>query len=245
MYKQVINLWKLRILSRIPFARPFIRLANGHSSSESGIEVFNLEFKNRIGLGPGVDKDGQFFNILSDYGFSFTDLGPVNSTNVKAVIRRLQSKSSDTLISLCINRDHARTFSLSYDFADFFDFDIPDDDIIDVLDDILDIRLTYDKYKPVLLRFSHELPRHDFENVLGFCMLNGVDGIIAATPATVKRIHDFTGSRLPVIGYGGIDTPEKAREFIESGASLIEATSGLESTGPSIAGKILKLIGTE
>ena len=241
MYKQVINRWKLRALSSMPFSRHIIRLFTGNKMSSGSRELFNnILFKNSIGLGPGVDRDGQFFSVLSDFGFSFITLGPVNSSNVKTIINRLQSKKADSVISLCINKDHCRTFSLSYDFADMFSFDIPDDDIIDTLNSILDIRLTYDQYKPILLRITHDLPQSELDNILSYCQLNGVDGIVTAGKASVSYVRSVVGNRLPIIGYGGIKTPESAKEFIDSGADLIEITDGLMKTGPSIASRIYK-----
>lgn len=239
MYKEFLNRWKLRVIGRIPFSRPVIRLLTGSKMSSGGTVLFNnIDFKNRIGIGPGIDKDGQIFDILSDFGFSFINIGPVNSSNVKAIISRLQLKKTDTVISICINGSHSKTFSLSYDFADMFCFDIPDDDITETLNDILDIRLTYDQYKPVLLRLSHELPRAELDRILGFCMLNGVDGIVAANTASVRLIRDIAGTRLHIIGYSGIDSPEKAREFIDSGADLLEITSALMKDSPFVAAKI-------
>lgn len=241
MYKQVIIRWKLRILSNIPFARPLIRLFSGRKVASNPLMLFNdIRFNNITGLGPGIDKDGQYYNVLYDFGFSFINLGPVNSSNVKTVINRLQTTPADPVISLSINQDHARTFSLAYDFADMFCFDIPDDDIIDTLNSILDIRLTYDQSKPVLLRLSHSLPHHDLENILDYCQLNGVEGIVAASTDSVRLVRSIVGDRLGIIGYGGIRTPEKALEFIEAGADLIEITDGLMQKGTSIAAKIQK-----
>ena len=225
----------------MPLTRPIIRLVNRGTASQNTLELFNnIRFKNRIGLGPGVDKDAQLYNILYDYGFSFINLGPVNSTNVKTVISRLQSKPADPVISICIDHDHARTFSMAYDFADMFSLEIPDDDIIETLNTILDTRLTYDQYKPVLLRISHKLPQSELDRIINYCLMNGVDGIVASQIETVKYVQDLVGDRIPIIGYGGIRTPEKAREFFNAGADLLEITNGLMTDGPSIIGKIQK-----
>lgn len=231
--------WRIRILGRIPFARAIIRLGKKRRA-EYARELLNLKFENPIGLGPGLDKDGTLYNTLYDFGFSFIEIGPVNSSNVLTVIGNLQKTPADPFIALCINKDHTRSFSLAYDFADFFDFEIPDNQIESVLDSILDIRLTYDTYKPVLLKLSLDFTQSELERIINFCLLNGVDGVIVAKTDLVRRVNDIVKNHIPIIGYGGIRTPEMAREMIEAGADLIEITTGLVLDGPRIAGKILK-----
>lgn len=251
MYKQIIRLfnrdtafrllkWQLGIIGRLPFARALVRIANKRNYPSLERTVFDIRFANPIGLGPGLDKDARLYNTMSDYGFSFTDIGPVNSTNVKDVLTHLQATPADGTVAICINRDHLRTFSLAYDFADMFVFEIADSDIIGTLDDILDIRLTYEKTKPVLLRITHEFNQDTLDRILDFCMFNGVDGLVVAKADYVAHIHSLTKGRLPIIGYGGVRTPESAREMLDAGASLVEITTGLVLDGPSLQKVLLK-----
>ena len=51
-----------------------------------------------------------------------------------------------------------------------------------------------------------------------------------------------TGSKLPIIGVGGIMTPEQAKEMLDAGASLIEIYTGFIYEGPAFVEKILKYI---
>ena len=60
--------------------------------------------------------------------------------------------------------------------------------------------------------------------------------------AMVKHIHQFTSGRLPVVGVGGIMSPEQAKEMLDAGASLIEIYTGFIYEGPAFVEKILKYI---
>ena len=58
-------------------------------------EVFGLKFKNPVGLAAGMDKEGQLFNELSDFGFGFIEIGTLTpkpqSGNPKKRIFRLKA----------------------------------------------------------------------------------------------------------------------------------------------------------
>ena len=58
----------------------------------------------------------------------------------------------------------------------------------------------------------------------------------------VKYIHNRTQGRLPIVGVGGIMTPEQAKQMLEAGASLIEIYTGFIYEGPSAVKKILKAL---
>ena len=251
MYKQLISLFnrdtafrimkgQIRMLGKIPFARALIRMGHKSKSSKLEREVLGLKLSNPIGLGPGLDKKGQLYNTLYDFGFSFTDIGPVSLANVKTIISNLQSNPADPVIGMCINKDHAKVFSLAYDFADFFDMEIPDSDTEKVLDEIFNIRLAYENYKPVLLRLTHDLPQEQLEKILSFALMGGIDGFVVAKSDNVRRVYDYTKGRFPIIGYGGIRTPEMAREILDAGAQLLEVTTGLVLDGPNLARKLLR-----
>lgn len=58
----------------------------------------------------------------------------------------------------------------------------------------------------------------------------------------VKYIHSQTDGKLPIIGVGGIMTPQDAQDMLNAGASLVQIYSGFVYNGPSLAKKICKLI---
>lgn len=56
--------------------------------------------------------------------------------------------------------------------------------------------------------------------------------------AMLARIHQATGGKIPLVGIGGIDSPETALAKIEAGASLLQLYTGLIYEGPSLIGRI-------
>ena len=56
----------------------------------------------------------------------------------------------------------------------------------------------------------------------------------------VRYIYGKTGGRLPIIGAGGIMSPEQAQDMLDAGASLIEIYTGFIYEGPGFVERILK-----
>lgn len=56
--------------------------------------------------------------------------------------------------------------------------------------------------------------------------------------AVVKHIHAQVGDRLPIIGCGGIFTPDDAQRMFDAGASLLQIYTSFIYEGPSIARRI-------
>lgn len=56
----------------------------------------------------------------------------------------------------------------------------------------------------------------------------------------ISYIHKKTEGRYPIIGVGGIMTPEDAQRMLEAGASLVQLYTGFIYEGPAFAKKICK-----
>ena len=116
---------------------------------------------------------------------------------------------------------------------------------------------------PILVKLSPDLGDGDVEPVAACLMAHGVDGAILANttlsregvppsahrgeggglsgrPLFVRstrllaRFFLATGGKLPLIGVGGIDSPQAALAKIRAGASLIQLYTGLVYKGPSL-----------
>jgi dihydroorotate dehydrogenase len=115
---------------------------------------------------------------------------------------------------------------------------------------------------PLLVKIAPDLTEAEVDDVLGAVALAGIDGIIA-TNTTISRagiparyadlpgglsgaplrqrstelvryIAQQTAGRLPIIGVGGIDSPDAAREKLDAGASLVQVYTGLVYAGPGL-----------
>ncbi|MDP4207906.1 MAG: quinone-dependent dihydroorotate dehydrogenase [Bacteroidota bacterium] len=58
----------------------------------------------------------------------------------------------------------------------------------------------------------------------------------------IRYISQKTGGKLPIIGVGGIMTPDDAIEKLEAGASLVQVYSGFIYEGPMLVKRINKLL---
>jgi dihydroorotate dehydrogenase len=123
------------------------------------------------------------------------------------------------------------------------------------------------KHIPLLVKLAPDLTDVELDDALDVIESTGMDGVIAtnttirrtgvasslaketgglsgvplnqASTLMIRKICQYTGGKLPVIGVGGIDGPVSAREKLEAGACLIQVYTGLVYQGPSLVRDIL------
>ena len=122
--------------------------------------------------------------------------------------------------------------------------------------------------KPILIKISPDLSKEKILEILEVIDTNNIDGIIATNTTidypnlksknknetgglsgaplydksneVISFISKKTNWKLPIIGVGGISTPEQAVKKIEAGAHLIQLYTGIIYEGPGIVRKINK-----
>ena len=124
-----------------------------------------------------------------------------------------------------------------------------------------------DVQRPILVKLAPDLTSKELDDALAAIINTGMDGVIA-TNTTISRenlrssmgketgglsgapltgksrsmvaeIHRRTGGRLPIIGVGGIMTPDDARAMLGVGASLVQVYTGLIYAGPGFVREIV------
>lgn len=233
-----------KIVGSIPGGRFFSRIL--HKNKAYGIqrEVFGISFYNPLGLGAGLDLKGDLYNDLNDLGFSYVEIGPMDAQSTRHAISNIQNDPQDDILAACIGSDFLTSFTLAYDFFDFFVIDQSAELDISVLDSLIDARLTYDSYKPIVLKLPESIDNQSLYQAIDYCMMNGIDGVEARNLDQINAIGDISRHRLPVIANCHIKTPAQAQECIDAGASLVEIRSGLVTKGPSLVSKTLKQLET-
>ncbi len=320
-----ITLWGLSVLRKIPGVGFLIRFFSKRESPDLEREVFGLKFKNPVGLAAGLDKNGEHYNDLGNFGFSFVEIGSltplpqegnpkprlfrlvkdrsiinrmgINNKGVRHAAQQLQEDPPRVIVAAniakntaSINEDAAKdyesAFALLYDFVDMFVLNVSCPNVVgladlqdvsflsDIVDKLLNLRMYFDEYRPILIKVSPDIPRSQLDEILDYCMLSGIDGIVAGntthsreglttSPEEIEKIGNgglsgaalhsknvelvryisrFTEGNLPIIGVGGILTPEDALEMIDAGATLIEIYTGFIYEGPALVRRILKAI---
>lgn len=192
------------------------------------VEVAGLVFPSPVGV-PFVirKKRCNWFHKAPEAGFLV--LTPPSHEEVLPWIKGLTSEPESTILAVDIKTDIVRIFSLVYDFADFIIID-PDSDMgidaVDIsdtqslLDELVSLRLCYERYTPVFLRLAHGTSHEELKILLGACQLNGLDGVVVSHASMVKEVREITLGRVPVICR--VSSPEEGLKALDGGASLLE-----------------------
>lgn len=119
------------------------------------------------------------------------------------------------------------------------------------------------RYVPIAVKIAPDMNESEVKEVAAVLLEQGIDGVIATNttidregveglkhgdeqgglsgaPVTDKstriiaQLHNTLGSKLPIIGVGGIMDGVEAAEKIEAGASLVQVYSGFIYRGPGL-----------
>ena len=250
-------LWKRR-LPGIQFWNR-LRFRREHPALER--EVFGIHFRHPIGLAPVLERQVELLDVCDSIGYSFSGVIP-GDMPAQTVAERLQERKSTIVTAVELRADGpseteamqqlVRQFSLLYDFVDFFVIDINResglsslDDFSDwtaVLDELLSLRLYYERFKPILLRISPAHSEEQMTRIMDFCLLSGFDGVVAPGASKVRFCADCSGHRIPIIGSGAVTSPEEAFALLEAGATLIEVAQGIRNKPRQTVNRLLKAI---
>lgn len=120
--------------------------------------------------------------------------------------------------------------------------------------------------RPIVVKIAPDLDRDDLAATVAALVQHAVDGIAVSNTtldrtgltdrdareagglsgrplftratAALARVYQLTEGKVPLIGIGGIDSPQTALQKIEAGASLLQLYTGLIYEGPELIGKI-------
>lgn len=314
----------LAFLRHVPFARSIIRAIYKRDYPKLEKEVFGIRFPNPVGLAGGLDKNGEFYNDMANFGFGFVEIGSltpkpqdgnarprcwrvpgdkalinrfgINNKGVRNAVEHLKKERPEVIVAANISKntssineeaakDYETSFGLLYDFVDMFVVNISCPNVVgltslqdisflsEIVDRLLALRMYYDEYRPILLKVSPDLSHQQLDEIIDYSLRSGIDGIVAGNTTRsrdgltsisqekieeignggmsgapvhqknldlVKYIHSRSDGKLPIIGVGGIMSPEQAKAMLDAGASLIEIYSGFIYEGPSLIKKINK-----
>ncbi|MGY8923868.1 MAG: quinone-dependent dihydroorotate dehydrogenase, partial [Flavobacteriales bacterium] len=139
-----------------------------------------------------------------------------------------------------------------------------------LLKTLKDLNLTKKSPKPILLKIAPDLIKEQLLDIIDIIAFLKIDGVIA-TNTTLSReglrssnkseigglsgkpvankstevirfLHQKSKGAFPIIGVGGIHSPQDALDKLEAGASLIQLYTGFVYEGPSLIKKINKAI---
>lgn len=189
-------------------------------------DAFGLSFANPLGCVVPLAQIPRSSRFHDNPGF--LTLTPPQD-HVLPWTRSLQNVSRNLVLAVDLTTDIVRNFSLVYDFADLIIID-PDTDggigAIDIsdtrllLDELVSLRLCYEHYTPVLLRFSHGLTQEELQTLLSACQMGGIDGVVVPAGRMLRETLDITLGRLPAVA--NVENAEQALQALQDGACLVE-----------------------
>ncbi len=250
---------RMVLLRHIPGFQAWNRLFFKREHPALARDAFGIVFPHPVGLAPVLDRQEELLDGCDSLGYSFTGIIP---NDIGTVAARLSNRKSGIIAYVELKADDrteeqgrrhiVRTYSLLYDFADFFVVDINRQDGLnsmddisdwkDILDELLELRLCYERYKPILLRISPDQSADLMHRILDFSLLSGIDGVIAPGVSLVREVFRYTKGRLPVIGAGAITSPQDAAALLDAGAVLVEVAQGIPFHCRSTALRILQAL---
>lgn len=146
------------------------------------------------------------------------------------------------------------------------------DYLVDLLNTLQAYNQKQEKPKPILLKIAPDLNTIQLDEMVELVGETNIDGIIAANTSVnreglkatnldeigmgglsgkpiakrstevIKYLSEKSKGSFPIIGVGGIHSPEDALEKLEAGASLVQVYTGYIYEGPALVKKINKAI---
>jgi len=310
----------IKFFNLIPLSSLMMRKYYLVSDKSLEREVFGIKFKNPVGLAAGFDKNAEYYDEFSNFGFGFIEIGTVtplpqpgnpkkrifrlvenksminrlgfNNKGLKEVANNLK-KERDIIVGANIGKnsftdnkegykDYLKCLSSLYDYVDYFAVNISSPNTKDLrklhnkdllkplLQKLVEYNQRQNKKKPILLKISPDLTNNQLNDIISIILDLEIDGVIATNTSIsregitsvyknekgglsgkllnkksneiIRYLRKNLGKDFPIIGVGGIMSPENAIEKINCGADLIQIYTGFIYQGPSLIKKINKLL---
>lgn len=245
----------IAMLRHIPFAQSIVRALYKRESPSLEKEVFGIKFPNPVGLAGGLDKNGEFYNDMANFGFGFVEIGSltpqpqdgnpkprcfrvpqdkaiinrfgINNKGVRNAVEHLKKNKPEVIVAANISKntasinedaakDYESAFALLYDFVDMFVVNVSCPNVVgltslqditflsEIVDKLLNLRMYYDEYRPILLKVSPDLAKEQLDDIIDYCLRSGIDGIVAGNTTRSRDGLTISQERIEKIGNGGM-----------------------------------------
>jgi dihydroorotate dehydrogenase len=172
--------------------------------SSQPVTCMGLEFPNPVGVAPGLDKNGDYFEALGDLGFGFVEIGTVTPrpqpgnpkprvfrlTTAHAMINRLgfNNKGVDHLVRRVKNHSYKGVLGINIGK----NFDTP---IENAADDYL---ICMDKIYPYADYITVNISSPNTKNLRDLQGEDALDGLLGQISERRSRLTDQYGRRVPL-----------------------------------------------
>ena len=267
----------LSFLRHVPFARSIMRTLYKRNSPKLEKEVFGIKFPNPVGLAGGLDKNGEYYNDMANFGFGFVEIGSltpkpqdgnpkprcfrvpadkaiinrfgINNKGVANAVEHLKKVRPEVIVAANISKntssinedaakDYEKSFGLLYDFVDMFVINVSCPNVVgltslqdisflsDIVDRLLELRMYYDSYRPILLKVSPDISREQLDDIIDYCLRSGIDGIVAGNTTRSREGLTIAQEKIDQIGNGGMSGAPLHKKNVELVRYVHEKSGG-------------------
>ncbi len=147
------------------------------------------------------------------------------------------SKNSSSM-NEAASKDYETGFALLYDFVDLFVVNISCPNVVgltdlqdisylsEIIDKLIALRLYFDEYKPILLKISPDIPKDHLDDIINYCMLSGIDGVVACNTTRGREGLTLSPEKIREIGNGGLSGAPLYHKTLETVRYIHTRTEG-------------------
>lgn len=174
----------------------------------------------------------------------------INNNGMRYTLKRLQKDKPNIIVGGNIakssatpneeaGKDYEKTFSLLYDYVDYFVINVScpnvkdltklqnTESISDIIDRLLTLRRYFDDYRPILLKVSPDLPKNQLDEILDLMMISGLDGIVATNTTRERSNLKTPKESVDFIGNGGLSGAPLFEKSLNMVKYIHERTKGI------------------
>lgn len=138
------------------------------------------------------------------------------------IIAHLDKRTEYTYLDK--KKDMVASFALLYDFVDAFLIS-GYDELSDDIDQLINLRLYYDEYRPIYMEIPDDMLHDELDNVISFAKLSNIDGLSVASARLLKYAASKSENTLTIIADNVKDYDGTCAAF-DAGANLISVNAG-------------------
>ena len=142
-----------------------------------------------------------------------------------------------------------------YDFVDMFVLNVSCPNVVgltslqditflsEIVDKLLNLRMYYDEYRPILLKVSPDLPKEQLDDIIDYCLRSGIDGMVAGNTTRTRDGLTISKEQIEKIGNGGMSGAPVHKKNLELVRYISSKTKGklpIVGVGGIMSGKEAK-----
>ncbi|NDW15605.1 quinone-dependent dihydroorotate dehydrogenase [Alteromonas genovensis] len=211
-------------------------------------QVKEAKFKGPIGINIGKNKDTEDAKALEDYLICLNKVYPyasyitinISSPNTPGLRNLQYGEALDSLLvglkaaQETLTQTHSKYVPMFIKIAP----DLSDDEISSIAVSLMNSKMDG------VIATNTTLSRDAVQGLAHADEMGGLSGSVMTDMSlqVTKKLDKALDKSMPIIGVGGIDSPESAQARLDAGASLVQLYSAFIYQGPSLVKRIVNAL---